>query len=149
MNGKRRLGQIIDDAAFYGFESYPGGCGDDDCDCGDTTYQITDKGREMLDAIRQNGQDKSLKLNLARALDDAEALLLSKHADYGPTNISKSPFGPLQGLLVRMWDKQARAAHLIDNDQDANYESLEDTFMDLLNYSAIAVLVLRKQWPDK
>jgi hypothetical protein len=89
----------------------------------------------------------SLSLDLAMILDEAEELLLKKHQDYGPDNINKSPLGPMAGLLVRMHDKQARAIHLINKGTDANYESLEDTFMDMLNYSAIAILVLRKQWP--
>ena len=85
---------------------------------------------------------------LAQILDEAEALLLSKQKDYGPDNIAKSPFGPLFGLLVRMYDKQARAANLISKDvKGVVHEPLEDTFLDLLNYSAIALMVLRGQWP--
>lgn len=84
---------------------------------------------------------------LAAIFDQAEELLLSKQDDYGPDNIAKSPFGPLNGLLVRMYDKQARAVNLLKGDGTRNYESLEDTFMDLLNYSAIAILCLRDQWP--
>lgn len=98
--------------------------------------------KEMVDE-----NHSSLTLDLACILDEAEELLLKKHQDYGPDNINKSPLGPLVGLLVRLHDKQARAIHLISKDTSANYESLEDTFMDMLNYSAIAILVLRKQWP--
>lgn len=84
---------------------------------------------------------------LAQILDEAETILHKKHEDYGPANVSQSPFSPMHGLLVRMWDKQARAINLISTGADANYESLEDTFIDLLNYSAIALLCLRGQWP--
>ena len=34
-------------------------------------------------------------------------LLISKHRDYGPKNISQSPGGALNGLRVRMHDKLA------------------------------------------
>ena len=78
----------------------------------------------------------------------AMLLLLKKHKDYGPTNISKSPGGPLNGLRVRMWDKTARLNHLLDNDATPENESLRDTFVDLLNYSAIALLVLDGKWPE-
>jgi hypothetical protein len=80
--------------------------------------------------------------------DSAGNLLLSKHKDYGPTNISKSPGGPLNGLRVRMWDKTARLNHLIDSGATPENESLRDSFLDLLNYSAIALMVLDGKWPN-
>lgn len=80
--------------------------------------------------------------------DSAGNLLLKKHKDYGPTNISKSPGGALNGLRVRMWDKTARINHLIDNGATPENESLRDSFLDLLNYSAIALMVLDSKWPN-
>jgi hypothetical protein len=82
-------------------------------------------------------------------LDSAGNLLLSKHKDYGPTNISLSPGGPLNGLRVRMHDKTARINHLIDSGATPENESLRDSFIDLLNYSAIALMVLDGNWPDE
>lgn len=79
--------------------------------------------------------------------DSAGNLLLKKHKDYGPTNISRSPGGPLNGLRVRMWDKTARLNHLIDSGATPENESLRDSFIDLLNYSAIALMVLDGKWP--
>ena len=81
-------------------------------------------------------------------LDEAGNLLIKKHHDYGPTNISRSPGGPLNGLRVRMWDKVARINNLIDKGLDPQNESLRDSFIDLLNYSAIALLVLEDKWPQ-
>lgn len=99
--------------------------------------------------LRSSGEGLGLTflVDVAAVFDQAEELLLSKQRDYGPDNIAKSPFGPVFGLLVRLYDKQARAVNLISKDQQANHESLEDTFLDMLNYSAIALLVLRGQWP--
>ena len=76
-------------------------------------------------------------------------LLISKHHDYGPKNISQSPGGPLNGLRVRMWDKFARINNLIDNDADPEHESLEDSFKDMANYAIIGLLVLRGQWDNE
>ena len=73
-------------------------------------------------------------------------LLLSKHRDYGPKNISDSPGGALNGLRVRMHDKTARINNLIDNGTQAQHEPLEDSFKDLANYGIIALLVLRGKW---
>lgn len=75
-------------------------------------------------------------------------ILLSKHEDYGPSNISQSPGGALNGLRVRMWDKIARINHLIDNGADPRHESLRDSFLDLANYSMIALMVIDGEWPD-
>lgn len=74
-------------------------------------------------------------------------LLISKHRDYGPKNISQSPGGPLNGLRVRMWDKLARINNLIETNADPKHESLEDSFKDMANYAIIGLLVLQGKWP--
>ena len=75
--------------------------------------------------------------------DDVEAILQNlydvmknKHEDYGPMN----------GLRVRMYDKLARLVHLSDKSDTPNYESIEDTLIDLANYAIIGLLVQRGQW---
>lgn len=88
-------------------------------------------------------------VSVERVFDDALKLLLKKHKDYGPTNISRSPGGPLNGLRVRMHDKTARLNHLIDSGATPENESLRDTFVDLMNYSAIALMVLDGTWPNE
>ena len=83
-----------------------------------------------------------------RILDSAGNLLIRKHHDYGPKNIAHSPGGALNGLRVRMWDKVARINNLVDSKVSPSNESLRDSFIDLLNYSAIAIMVLDKKWPE-
>jgi hypothetical protein len=78
--------------------------------------------------------------------DELMSLLLKKHKDYGPKNIADAPGGALNGLRVRIHDKIARINNLIDNSKTPEYESLEDSFKDLANYSIIALLVLRGKW---
>lgn len=80
--------------------------------------------------------------------DSAANLLIAKHHDYGPLNIARSPGGPINGLRVRMWDKIARINNLVDNGVTPTNESLRDSFLDLLNYSAIALMVLDDKWPE-
>jgi hypothetical protein len=92
--------------------------------------------QEFIDTVRQ-------------LLDEAGNLLLRKQMDYGPTNISKAPGGALNGLRVRMHDKIARINNLIDKGVDPQNESLRDSFVDLLNYSAIAIMVLENKWPSE
>lgn len=77
---------------------------------------------------------------------EAESLLLRKHKDYGPLNISGSPGGPLNGLRVRMHDKLARINNLIDSGATPENESLRDSFIDMANYALIAMLVIDGDW---
>ena len=92
--------------------------------------------------------DDEFIADIWRILDSAGNLLIRKHKDYGPKNIAHSPGGALNGLRVRMHDKVARINHLIDSRVAPSNESLRDSFIDLLNYSAIAIMVLDKKWPE-
>jgi hypothetical protein len=76
-------------------------------------------------------------------------LLIQKHHDYGPKNISQSPGGPINGLRVRMWDKMARINNLVDSGASPKNESLADSFKDLANYAIIGLLVLEDKWPKE
>lgn len=87
-------------------------------------------------------------LDIEATFDELETLLLKKHEDYGPKNISDSPGGPLNGLRVRMHDKLARINNLIDNNKNPSNESLEDSFKDMANYAIIGLLVLRNEWDN-
>lgn len=91
-------------------------------------------------------KDTDFEQSVRATMRELGDLLISKHKDYGPKNISDSPGGPLNGLRVRMHDKTARINNLIDNSQDARHEPLEDSFKDLANYAIIALLVLRGKW---
>jgi hypothetical protein len=79
--------------------------------------------------------------------EELAALLIRKHHDYGPSNINGSPYGPIQGLVVRMWDKVARIVNLTKSGNEAKNEPLEDSFMDLANYAIIGLMVSRGKWP--
>ena len=88
-------------------------------------------------------------LDVWETMDSLADLLLSKHRDYGPKNISLSPGGPMNGLRVRMWDKLARINNLTDNYAQPAHESLEDSFKDMANYAIIGLLVLQQKWPQE
>lgn len=93
--------------------------------------------------------DTSFDATVREYFEQNAELLLAKHRDYGPRNISDSPGGPINGLRVRMHDKMARINHLVDNDQDAVNEPLRDSFIDLANYAMIGLLVLDGKWPKQ
>ena len=79
---------------------------------------------------------------------EAEDLLLRKHRDYGPKNISASPGGAINGLRVRIHDKLARINNLYDSGATPENESLRDSFIDMANYAIIALLVLDGEWDN-
>ena len=85
---------------------------------------------------------------VSRKYIEAEDLLLRKHRDYGPKNISASPGGAINGLRVRIHDKLARINNLYDSGATPENESLRDSFMDMANYAIIALLVLDGEWDN-
>lgn len=89
-----------------------------------------------------------LEVHLSNVVGELTDLLLSKHKDYGPKNISQAPGGAVNGLRVRMHDKLARINNLIDSGASPEHESLEDSFKDMANYAIIGLLVLRGKWDN-
>jgi hypothetical protein len=80
-----------------------------------------------------------LNPELFKSLTVAEvtATLIRKQKDYGPENIRR--FGR-QGLLVRMHDKVARLENLASTGRVPSNESVEDTYLDIVGYSAIGIM---------
>lgn len=87
-----------------------------------------------------------LAFNIYGIQDELLDVLLKKHEDYGPKNISQTPGGPLNGLNVRMYDKIARLDNLLKSGNAPRNESIRDTFIDLANYAIIGLLVLDGNW---
>jgi hypothetical protein len=89
-----------------------------------------------------------LETHINNTVDELSKLLISKHKDYGPKNISQAPGGAINGLRVRMHDKLARINNLVDTKANPEHESLEDSFKDMANYAIIGLLVLRGKWDN-
>jgi len=79
---------------------------------------------------------------------EALDVLIKKQNDYGPKNIALAPGGTVNGLRVRMHDKLSRINHLVESGADPENESLRDSFLDMMNYSAIGLMVLDGEWPN-
>ena len=114
----------------------------------DNTFDRLQSWDDNLSADARKKIDEQFIIDVWAILDTAGNLLIRKHHDYGPKNIAHSPGGALNGLRVRMWDKVARINNLLDSNVSPSNESLRDSFLDLLNYSAIAMMVLDKTWPE-
>ena len=94
-----------------------------------------------------------LETHIDNTVNELSQLLISKHRDYGPKNISQAPGGAINGLRVRVHDKLARINNLVEYMEDTKgfqpqHESLEDSFKDMANYAIIGLLVLRGQWDN-
>jgi len=63
--------------------------------------------------------------------------LIKKQKDYGPENIAR--FG-LNGIVIRTHDKVARLENLRAKDSDGQNESFDDTLLDIIGYSAVAIM---------
>ena len=85
--------------------------------------------------------------DLEEIFRELHIIMLRKHNDYGPYNIAHAPGGAMNGLIIRMHDKLERLQNLYYKKTDTpNYESVEDTLIDLANYAIIGLLVQRGQW---
>ena len=118
------------------------GCG---CKICERTYfnikKTNAKMRQPLNKIRP-----PLIVDAMETARKAVNLLVKKHDDYGPANISDAPGGALNGLSVRLHDKVARLNNLLSNSKEPRNETIEDTFIDILNYALIALLVIEGKW---
>lgn len=92
--------------------------------------------------------DLTFEDEVHNAFYEAATLLLSKHNDYGPKNISNAPGGPELGLLVRLSDKLARLEHLRSKGGEPNHEAIRDSWLDVANYGIIGLLVVDGKWPQ-
>lgn len=72
-------------------------------------------------------------------LDYLTCTLIRKNQDYGNSAIKN---GGLVGNYVRMSDKVSRIVNILNN-ADINYESLEDSWLDLAGYATIGLIILR------
>ena len=114
-------------------------------------YNINEDSGQPIDTTNYSASalDPKFAIAVSETFNELKELLIKKHLDYGPKNISDSPGGPLNGLRVRMHDKLARINNLTDKGTTPQFESLEDSFKDMANYSIIALLVLRHKWDIK
>jgi hypothetical protein len=77
------------------------------------------------------------------SVDSVVNTLVKKQRDYGPENINK--FGQY-GLVVRTHDKIARLENLISRQTAPENEAIQDTFLDIVGYSAIGIMLVREMF---
>lgn len=96
----------------------------------------------------ETNPDALFMMNLINVADKLTKTVASKQKDYGPNNIQNSPYGPIKGLTVRLYDKIARLANLSEGKTPEN-ESLRDTFVDIAGYGIIGLMILDGTFPKE
>ena len=65
--------------------------------------------------------------------------LCEKQNDYGPENIARFMH---KGIILRLHDKVARLENLLNNGIEAKNEAIDDTYMDIVGYAVIGLMLL-------
>jgi hypothetical protein len=127
----------------------------DDCECctdhSEWEDSVAGSKQEFEEDLRKTmtgefTKEDYFRFDLYNIQDELADVLLTKHEDYGKSNIADAPGGALNGIRVRMYDKIARLNNLIDNNKEPKHESIRDTLVDIANYATIALMVIDGTW---
>lgn len=76
--------------------------------------------------------------------DKVIKMLVDKRHDYGLSfDELWEKVGPITAS-VRLWDKVNRLIHLTSTKSEAKFESIEDTFLDIIGYCLLALNMMKK-----
>lgn len=81
-----------------------------------------------------------------QAASSVAELVIRKQKDYGPKNILNSVVQPELAIAVRLNDKLARLANLIQSGKTPENESLQDTADDIIGYGLVLKMVLNGEF---
>ncbi len=83
----------------------------------------------------------------AEILKEAAKLKVAKSKDYQGGKWSESDYFPFgdTSYIHMMWTKMLRIRSVAEDRRDVNFESLEDSLLDMINYSAMYIAYLRSK----
>jgi hypothetical protein len=87
-------------------------------------------------------EDKTFDTVVRKAALEVAELVIRKQHDYGPKNIMNSVVQPELAIAVRLNDKLARLANLIQSGKTPENETLRDTADDVIGYGLVLKMVL-------
>lgn len=85
---------------------------------------------------------KTFNQSVHEAAKEIADLVVRKQKDYGPKNIMNSVVQPELSIAVRLNDKLARLANLIQSGKTPENETLIDTANDIIGYGLVLKMVL-------
>lgn len=86
--------------------------------------------------------NKTFDQAVHEAANEIAEIVIKKQRDYGPKNIMNSIVAPELSIAVRLNDKLARLANLVQNGATPENESLMDTAHDIVGYGLVLTMVL-------
>lgn len=92
----------------------------------------------------KQGENKMNEVFLREITEKLIVMLVKKNEDYGGASFDLG----LNGNMVHLWDKIRRYRNLIEKSglgAAPNFESIEDTLLDIMGYAAIGLLILKDQ----
>lgn len=121
-----------------------------------TINEIIEDNMDKVDAIRYVEKHYPEMTNEFKKIQQEQyELFCNKQYNYGKGNImlggdvdkTEDRKMAMSGIVIRMNDKLNRLMNLVlKSRKDVVDESVEDTFIDMANYSIIAMLVNRLKW---
>ena len=85
--------------------------------------------------------NKTFNQSVHEAAKEVADVVISKQKDYGPKNIMNSVVSPELSIAVRLNDKLARLANLVQNGKTPKNETLRDTWIDIIGYGLVGLMV--------
>ncbi len=85
---------------------------------------------------------KTFNEEVYKAAKEVADLVIRKQRDYGPKNIMNSVVSPELSIAVRLNDKLARLANLVQSGKTPENETLRDTADDIIGYGLVLKMVL-------
>lgn len=90
--------------------------------------------------------------DIKKTYEEGLAIIVKKNADYAASSDPWRNFrfadmvgvSPERAILVRISDKLARISNLIDKEPEVVGETIDDTLVDLINYTAILRAYLKE-----
>ena len=95
-----------------------------------------------IKVIYNSSMNKTFNQAVHEAADEIADLVVRKQKDYGPKNIMNSVVQPELSIAVRLNDKLARLANLIQSGKTPENETLLDTADDIIGYGLVLKMVL-------
>lgn len=95
--------------------------------------------------VMTENQPKMTEEELQQITKELITILLKKNQDYGGASFDLG----LNGNMVHLWDKVRRYRNLVEKQNCSNikpnFESIEDTLMDIMGYAAIGLIILKNE----
>jgi len=88
--------------------------------------------------------DNTFDQAVHKAAKEVADIVIRKQRDYGPKNIMNSVVQTELAIAVRLNDKLARLANLVQSGKTPENETLKDTADDIIGYGLVLKMVLEE-----